>query len=257
MVRKLTKFASQCVLPDAVNFWDDFILGAAEDAWTAGGTGTNALSTTVGGGVIDIAVTGGADNTEKCLVTPAFFDPTVDEEVFELFFRVKYTEANTDDANICLGLVEDAAALLENNGGGLETDDEAIALVKLDGETRWRLQVTDGSSLVVNKELDLPAGSGVWQTLGIRGFVDSSDKMNLTVWADGDSNWHGTAPSSGESNLFQVREYGADVRVPALKVAVDLSSFSEILRIGMAVKNGGANNETLSVDYVSFSSARE
>lgn len=150
--------------------------------------------------------------------------------VFEAL--VRFVEANTDDANIVVGLMSAVAAnSLQDNGAGPAASYSGCVFFKVDGDTVWQAETSIGSSQVTTR-LDA-AGSlnriaqtagGAWQRLKIECRPISATKMVVDYFINGIHVAHHSDVTF--TNATEMQE-------------------------AFGVKNGSANLETLQVDYVS------
>jgi len=207
-----------------IEYFDDMFTYDTTFDWAvvedAGATGGDKITDAVGG-VVQIGCDG--DDNDECYVSSK-------AEVFKfqtnkrLFFeaRVKLTEANTDDANIIIGLSDTAAAdsLVDDGAGPMASYDGAV-FFKVDGGTVWQFETSNAAS----QETLTNAGaftSGSWHTLGFLYDYNDGVTASVTPYVDGVA---GTAQDLTISGL-------------------------EEMHILLGVKAGGANEEALLVDYV-------
>lgn len=203
--------------------WDDFT--HVHDQWALvndGGTGTNTLDAT-NGGTYSI-VTAGADNDYHYLVADAKCVGLSAGKCAHLSARIKLTEANTDDANIVFGLSSDfAATLITNDGAGPPANYSGALFFKVDGGTVWQAESSVGTAQTTATSVGA-FSSGTWTELDI--FIGAT---------------------SSSDTQFDVKFMINGVLVASQKVAV--ASFAAAGPV-LAVKAGGANAETLIVDYI-------
>jgi len=147
-----------------------------------------------------------------------------------LFFeaRVKLTEANTDDANIIIGLSDIVAAnsLLDNGAGPMASYDGAC-FFKVDGGVVWQFETSNAGTQLTNTSVAAFV-TATWYKLGF--LYDPNDGVTaiVTPYVDG--------VASTAKNLT-------------------IAGLDE-MHILMGVKAGGANAETLLVDYVHIAKER-
>ena len=131
--------------------------------------------------------------------------------------KVKFTEANADDANIIVGLsTVYAANTLQDNGAGPPANYDGIVFFKVDGGTVWQGETSSGDGTQTTLTSLATRSSGTWTRLGI--FVDGTTQA--TFYIDG--------VSVGTQTLTLPDNVVGPV---------------------FGVKNGGANEENLYVDY--------
>jgi len=178
-------------------------------------------------GVLSIA-SGATDNDETYISSMHELVKFATDK--RLFFetRVKLTEANTDDANIIIGLSDTVAAdSLVDNGAGPMASYIGAVFFKVDGGTVWQAETSNGAT----QNTDVNAGaftSGSWHKLTMD--YDYNDGVTAIVkfYVDG--------------------VLGATLNLTIAGVAE--------MHILMGVKAGGANAETLLVDYVHVAKER-
>lgn len=208
----------------AFTYLDDFF--AYDDTATVGGyaevsdAGT-IVTTDAVGGVLSVP-TGGTDNNETYVSTIHEIVKVADDKPIWFEARVKLTEANTDDANIIVGLSDTVGAntLLDNGGGPAASYDGAV-FFKVDGGTVWGFETSNAGTQATTASAGAFT-SGAWTRLGFH--VDPNDGTTalVTPYIDGVA---GTALNLTISGL-------------------------EEMHIVVGAKAGGANAETLLVDYV-------
>jgi hypothetical protein len=91
------------------------------------------------GGVCAL-VTGNTDNNEAYLGTNAEILLFAADKPFAVKAKMKFTESNTDDANVAFGVIDAplAANVLVDNGAGPKTTASGALFEKRDGEVNWR-----------------------------------------------------------------------------------------------------------------------
>lgn len=130
---------------------------------------------------------------------------------------VKFTEANTDDANIMVGLTSTYAAnALVDNGAGPPADYDGIVLYKVDGGTTWIAETSASTNQTTVTGLPTRQ-SGSWTRLGFH--VVSTDRVDFYV--DG-------------------------VQVGSISAYLPTAAMGLFL----GAKNGDTNNEVLNADRV-------
>ena len=178
-------------------------------------------------GVLSIAC-GGTDNNETYINTmhEIYLFETDNYAFFEA--RVKLTEANTDDANICIGLSDTVGAdTLVDDGAGPAASYDGCLLYKVDGTMSWSFETSNAGTQNTLAVLGTYA-SATWYRVGF--FYDYNDGVtaSVTPYLDGVA---GTAQDLVIAGLAE-------------------------MHILMGVKAGGGNAETLLVDYVHLAAER-
>ena len=144
--------------------------------------------------------------------------------------RVSFTEANTDDAGVVVGLVDAPGAdQLADTGGACAINNSGALFYKLDGATVWRFKSNAAGGTATDSVSTTTAG-GSYQVLRITATVLSATNIKLTPTIDGNSMLDATT---------------GDV----ISHTVTSTSATEMAIIA-GVKAGGANEETLLIDYV-------
>lgn len=225
---------------------DDVILLSVEldyvrknQRWlSVGDDGGSAVVDDAAGGVLTIT-TDGDDNDEFYCISAVELLKVAANKPITVLARVKFTEASTDDANILFGFMDAAAAdSLQDDAAGPGATYDGALFFKVDGETRWRVESSNAGSQVTT-ETDVTAGGG-WQTLRIDITPINATTAEVVFWID----------SSGGQDLAQVREQGAKPQNPAIKHTLTITGLEEMQLI-FGAKAGGANAESLLVDFVS------
>lgn len=197
-------------------------------------TATDSGSGTVGdavGGVLALVPSDGtvADNDETYAESPNETFLFAADKPFEFEARVQFTEANADDANIFVGLVDGVAAnLLVDDGAGPKTTASGCGFFKVDGGTVWKVWSSKSTTQTTTTTVHTAGGSS-YQTLQIKGEMINSTTLRVTYFIDG--------------------VQCLDTSNKPIYHTVTVTSATE-MQIGLGVKNGGSNLETLNVDYV-------
>jgi hypothetical protein len=174
-----------------------------------------------------------ADNDETYLHTTKELFLFADDAPIYGAARIKFTEANTDDANMLLGVMNAPAANhLLDNGGGPAADYSGVVFFKVDGGTVWQVENSIGTTqktteLTAANSLtgdDQTAGGGTFELLEFLWQPKTSTKADISFWR----------------NKVLVAKHTDQSYASATEMAVILG-----------VKNGGANHDKLHVDFVS------
>jgi hypothetical protein len=225
-------------LPDALKnrrlhgFFEDFqwYVTAHLLSLVATDSGTAAVGDAAGG-VITLNPSDGtvADNDEVYLKTAneLFLFAADKPLVFEA--RLKWAEANTDDANVCLGVMDAVAAnSILDDGGGPKASYSGAVFFKVDGGTTWNFETSLGGTQVTTALPDYPAGGANWQTLRIEA-REQGGVVEIVPFIDG--------------------QQCLDVNGRRVKHTITLGSPTE-MNAFVGAKNGGANQESILVDYL-------
>lgn len=212
-------------------FFDDFFHFVTADLWTslAADSGASVAVGDAAGGIV-VLTTGGTNNNEAYLKnTKEIFKFAEDKPIlFEA--RIQYAEANTDDANVCLGLMDAVGAdSILDDGGGPKASYSGAVFFKVDGGTRWNVEsslagtqtTTELSATNSLDKLAKTAGGSSYQTFRIEVLPINSTEAEVSFYIDG---------------------------VLVAKHSLTYTSATEMMAF-VGVKAGGANSEVVSVDY--------
>lgn len=219
-------------------FFDDF-LGTivTADFWTTlvadvADGGATAIRTIDGvGGILSVSPEDATDNDEVSIESTREFNLLAANKTLVFEARVQFTEANTDDANIYVGLMDAVGAnAMVDNGAGPKTSGSHLGFFKVDGGTNWKVHVSlsttqTSTELTAANSLDgvvKTAGGASYQVLRIEATPYNSTNAKVDFFID-------------------------DVHVYSIDYVY--TSQTE-MQIGLVCKNGGANAETLKCDYV-------
>lgn len=203
---------------DAMIICDDFLkLDTA--MWASvddSGTGTNALAASING-VMNV-VTSADDNDYHLMTTnKAIF-------AFDTGFityakaKLSLTEANTDDANIIFGFSSITTnGILANDGAGPAASYDGAVFFKVDGTMKWMAEYSDAGTQTTDADC---------------GTFASATSYILEIYFDG-----------ATTVYFYIN--GVQVH-SATVVPANLDN----LYLVFGAKAGGANAETLAVDYI-------
>lgn len=217
-----------------VEIFDDFTWYVTAHNFTS--VLTDSGTATVGdaaNGVLAIACSDGsvADNDEGYVKSTAeLFKFAADCPIlFEA--KIQYTEANTDDANVAVGLSDAVAAnTIVDNGAGLKTSGDMLCVFKVDGGTVWKTMYSKGSTQVVNTTTST-AGGSAYQTIRIE--------------------WQPVSSTFSEAHFFLDNQPMKDATTnQPIVYRFDYSSSPTEMNAFVGAKNGDTNMETLRVDYI-------
>ena len=218
--------------------FDDFKnYTAAEANYTATLTDSGTVAAgDVACGVVTLTPSDGtvADNDEAYLSTvQEVFLFAADKPIFAEA-RIQFTEANTDDANVIFGLMSAAAAnALLDDGGGPAASYSGAVFFKVDGGTTWWVETSIGGTQTTTAT-NITAGGSAYQTLTIE-CVPVGSVVEVSFLVDG--------------------VYCVDASGVRIKHRITLGSPTE-MDLFAGVKNGGANNQTLLIDYMGATQLR-
>lgn len=230
-----------CRLPHSHGFFDDFnSLDATR--WTD--TATQAALDADGVGGVYALTTTATDNAGVYGASLENFKYAANKPIV-FTARFQYAEANTDDANIFIGVADAADAdLMLNDGAGPKTSFSGFGIYKVDGGTRYQVISSNGSTQT-KTDTELSAGGSGYVSVKIEVLPISSTEAEVTFWFD----------ANGGNDFSQIREYNVNPRVPAIKHTVTMTSATE-MAVALNAKPGDTNAEVLNIDYVSCYQAR-
>jgi len=219
---------------DVFGIFDDFYWFISPHEWTktvsdvAGGAGI--IPGDGAGGLLTVGTEDSTDNDEVLLESTQeiFLFAANKPLVFEV--RAKHVEVATDDANVFYGLMNAAGAdAMIDDGAGPKASFSGVGFYKVDGGTRWQCI---SSVATTRNTTDLTAAlslNGTAQT------IDTSYHVFRIEF---------TPYSSTNAKV--------DFFIDEVHVATHdfvYTSATE-MQIAIVVKNGGANPEVATVDYV-------
>lgn len=205
---------------------DDFVADLDTTKWTTTATDSGAI--TVGdtvGGRASLAASDGtaADNDETYLLSANEIFLFQNDKPIWFEARIQFTEANTDDANVAVGLMSAVAAnSILDNGAGPAASYSGAVFFKVDGETVWQCENSVGATQKTTATTTTAGGSS-FQLLQIEVRPQGTGFYDVVFWIDG----------------VEVAKH----KDQALGSPTEMHVFA-------GVKNGGANLETLVVDYI-------
>ncbi|MCR9119497.1 MAG: hypothetical protein NXI22_21400 [bacterium] len=216
----------------AYGFFDDFDHLVSGDRWTdtSGDTGAS-VSVADGVGGAAALVTGGDDNNEVYLHSTTELFKFADNKPLIVEALLQYSEANTDDANVMFGLMDNVGAnALQDDGAGPKTSYSGALFFKADGDTLWSVQYSDGATQ---------------QTVQLSADAAHDGFARLSGGANAQTFRIEFAPYGGAAD---VRFFIDHVLVYAFQ-GVSFTNASEMEAV-VGLKAGGANSETANVDYL-------
>jgi hypothetical protein len=228
--------------PDTYVFEEDFLNDQLDAVMvdTVTDSGTVAIGDAVGGIAVLTPSDGTvADNDEAYLATPNEVFKFAAGKPIHAVCRLQFTEINTDDANIAFGFQNAVGAnSIVDDGGGVKVSGSACCIYKIDGGTKWVVVTAmNGVTTDALHTSTTVAGGSSYQLLEID-IVDSninSGYITATFKVDG--------------------RYLVDSQGRQIVHHVAIASATE-MQLFVGVKNGGANLETLNVDYLAASQLR-
>lgn len=191
------------------NEFDHFVTAQDGLTSTISDTGAVTIDTAVGGILhLDTSATV-ADNDEVYVgSTYKTYKLAAGKDLwFEA--EVKFTEANTDDANIIVGLSSVYAAnTLQDNGAGPPANYDGIVFFKVDGGTVWQGETSNGSASQTTLTSLATRASGSYARLGI--FVDGTTSATFFINGSAVGTITTTLPDDEVGLVFGAKAGGAN-----------------------------------------------
>ena len=211
----------------------DHFVGFADGAlWTktAADAGSSVALDADGVGGIITLTTGGTDNNEAYLATAELFKFQAGKAL-EFTALVQFSEANTDDANVIVGLLDAPGAnTLVDNGAGPKASYSGVVFFKVDGGTTWQVEVSNGSTQSTY-DTGITAGGSAKQKLQAVG-VAGPTSVQFSYFID-------NVPVMDSTGLQRLTH------------TVAIASATEMAAC-FGIKAGGSNSEVLNVDLADF-----
>lgn len=213
-----------------VNFFEDFNDGyVSGDRWTLATDSGGTMTIDDADDGIGSLLSGATDNDGSTITsTDEVFLAQADKNIY-FEARVKCTEANTDDANIFVGLADiDTVDLMVDNGAGPAATLDGIGFYKLDGNMYWEFEASNATAKDSNSDM-VAYASATWYVLAFEYDYNDGTTAKITPYVNG------TAYDAVDLTISGMAEMSAAI----------------------SVKAGGANAETLKIDYVRVSHERD
>lgn len=210
--------------------FDEFV-SADKFTDTSGDSGAAVANVDAAGGVVTLT-TGATDNNECYLLSTKELFLFAANKPLVVCARLKYTEANTDDANVAFGLMNAVGAdSILDNGGGMKASYSGAVFYKIDGGTLWNVETSIATTRTGNALLSAAnsldkiahtAGSTAYQNLEIESIPYSSTNHRVNFYIDG-------------AHVYSIDQV--------------YTSVTEMM-VFVGVKAGDTNSEVVSVDYL-------
>lgn len=206
---------SKCIKmeDDFMTFHETFKWVTTEDADKSGSDGIM----DVVGGVYQNFCDGNDNDESYCISSGEVFKFTSGKKMwFEA--RLRVDEANTDDANVIVGLMDAAGAdALKDDGGGAPDSYDGAVFLKVDGTLAWQFETSNATAQVTNAAV----GTYTDDTFVRLGFYfDGVSKITPYV--------NGVAKTAHTISLTGLEE----------------------MHLFFGIKAGGANEESIEIDYI-------
>ena len=222
-------------LKDMHGFHDDFLFyTTVHNGWTTTASDSGTITVSDGAaGIVLIHPSDGtiADNDETYLKRTVETFLMASGKPISIGASMKFAEANTDDANIWVG-VKDALAAnsLVDDGAGMATSFSGFGFFKQDGQTLWSIIASLSTTqtivqLTAANSLDKTAhtaGSTAYQRLECEFRPNQGGKADICYFIDG-------------VLVYKISNF-------------DYTSATE-MQFGFGAKNGGSSEELLYIDW--------
>lgn len=210
--------------------FDEFVTGD-KFTDTSADTGAAVANTDAAGGVVTLT-TGATDNNECYLLSTKELFLIAQDKPILASCRLKYSEANTDDANVAFGLMNAVAAnSIVDNGAGLQSSYSGATFFKVDGGTNWKVEASIATTRYGAAELTA---------------ANSLDKV-AHVAASTAYQWLDIEIVPFSGTQAKVNFYIDEVLVQS--ITMTYTSATEMM-VFVGVKAGDTNSEVVSVDYL-------
>lgn len=224
---------------DQFDFLDHFAALDTTSTWTDTSADAGSAPALLTTGVSGVALTTGTtDNFDCVLSSKQVFDVTANRPL-RFTALAQYTEANTNTANVAIGLSSSVAAdTLGDNAAGPPSSYSGALFFKTDGSTTWQVESSVGSTQTTTAT-SLTAGGSSYQTFAIEINPISATVAEVTFFHD----------PNGGSDLRQVKDTSGNV----VKHTITYTSFAPAAILLTNKTGAGTFSEVLNVDMVSLS----
>lgn len=234
-------------MPDALanakhsfSLFDDFTWFVTAHQWASTVADGGSIVVSGGGagasGAIALTNDTAADNDEIYVASAnALFTIAAGRNLYAEA-KLKFSEANTDDANVAFGFASSVGAnLIVDDGAGMRVTGTVIAIYKVDGGTKWKCESRNNANVYTNTS-STTAGGGSYQTLGIEIVELLTTACTVVFKVDG--------------QVLRDETTGQPIRHQLLFASADA------MQVFVGQKNGSANNELTTVDYIGVVQAK-
>ncbi len=224
---------------DVHQVWDDFAWYISPHYWTIfNDTNCTATITANGvGGLLALNNVSAVDNDQVGISSTNATFKFAANTAMDFYARVALSEANTDDANWCVGFASDFTTdVLTDNGGGPASSHSAALIYKVDGGTKLKVH-SSVSTTQNDTQTNFAANTGA-------GYVE----LRIHCEAQGDGNMRVTYFADDQQLKDDTQN------LPIAHTITHTSAAA--MKIGAMVKDGGSNAEVLNVDYLTANQNR-
>ncbi len=217
---------------DHIVLFDDFLWMLSPHLWTNLASDANATVTADAdgvGGTVEIFTGDAVDNNEAALVTTNELFLFAAGKPFVVETSLKFTQINTNAANVFFGLSDAIGAnQMVDNGAGPKTTMSGAGIYAVDGSLLWKTVSSKSTTQTLNTST-VTAGGSSYQKLRIVGTCPDSANYEITYFVNGYPLF--------DSNGNQIKDSLAH------------SSATE-MDFGVYAKAGGTGQLTVTVDYI-------
>jgi hypothetical protein len=229
---ELNRFTRNLWDIDTPNYFNDFASFATATGGVsslAADAGTSVAAGATRNGVV-VCTTGATDNNEAGVSeTNARLTLLAGKPITGRLFA-QFAEANTDDANVFLGIASGFGAnLLVDDGAGPRASGTILGFYKVDGATVWHVY-TRSNGVVTDTITNITAGTSDYHEYTIEVKDYDTTTVEVVFLRDG-------KPVRDANNVI----------IPAVRVAVASATIASVCAY---VKAGSANSEVLNVDWL-------
>ncbi len=219
---------------DLFDHFTEFTSGKTLTQTLGGGASSPTISATAQSGILSMAVTGATANDSIYVASTGTLFKWAANINCSAEVLLQYSEANTDDAGICFGFSSSVSAtLMADSTMALPSSFTGALIYKIKDGTKWKTMSSQSTTQNDTTTKYTPSQSGYTRLRVDCKIVNSV--MEATYFID------------QGAGMEQMKDNTA--RQLPIKDTISLSSPSA-MKLVVGVKNGGANAETLLVDYL-------
>lgn len=232
---KLNVFAQALAERGQMELWDDFLAYVDTQVWTktVASVGTVGMQANTAGGILQLATPATQNASANISTTNAVFKLAAGRP-FYFEALINYVEAATNQAGIAVGLSSvTSATLLTDSTGVPNSNFSGMLIYKQTGDTTWRCVSSNGTTQSLNTSLSSsqPTTTTDQQLLAIAGRDVDGSNFEITFFLNGQPLLDATSHRP-------------------IKHTVAIASIAAMKPVVVCKAEGGANAETLNLDYV-------
>lgn len=216
---------------DSFLYFDDFFYYVDADMWTLTKDAAAAVADSDAHGGVLLFTTAATDNNEGYIATTQAVALLAADKPCTCQARLKFTEADTNAANVIFGWSSASGAnSLLDNGGGPAASYSGAVFFKEDGQTAWAVESSNAGAQTTTRT-NKTAGNGVYQKLKIDMQPISSAQASVMFWIDG--------------------YIAQDANGDAIKHSLALASLAA-MKVIAGEKAGSGVDQAMYLDYIAF-----